>query len=156
MAKGGCFLVHDSPLLLFLFAFFVQVKELLQFIQHTVQKDHMSPEDGAEVARLVEDRDPCIMAAYDLYYEDQNVEELLDTLQAAGRVIREEYVRQANDQLDQEDEDEEDESDASEEDIGQQDGGAASDARRVVELCYLRDELEEKQHVWRTHPLLVL
>ena len=147
MAKGGCFLVHDSPLLLFLFAFFVQVKELLQFIQHTVQKDHMSPEDGAEVARLVEDRDPCIMAAYDLYYEDQNVEELLDTLQAAGRVIREEYVRQANDQLDQldqEDEDEEDESDASEEDIGQQDGGAASDARRVVELCYLRDELEEE------------
>ena len=104
----------------------------------------MSPEDGAEVARLVEDRNPCIMAAYDLYYEDQNVEELLDTLQAAGRVIREEYVRQANDQLDQEGEDEEDESGASEEDIGQQDGGAANDARRVVELCYRRGELEEE------------
>ena len=117
---------------------------MLQFIQHTVQKDRMSPEDGAEVARLVEDRNPCIMAAYDLYYEDQNVEELLDTLQAAGRVIREEYVRQANDQLDQEGEDEEDESGASEEDIGQQDGGAANDARRVVELCYRRGELEEE------------
>ena len=106
----------------------------------------MSPEDGAEVARLVEDRNPCIMAAYDLYYEDQNVEELLDTLQAAGRVIREEYVRQANDQLDQEGEDEEDESGASEEDIGQQDGGAANDARRVVELCYRRGELEEGEY----------
>ena len=148
MAKGGLFSGTRLTTLAFPLRFlFVQVKELLQFIQHTVQKDHMSPEDGAEVARLVEDRDPCIMAAYDLYYEDQNVEELLDTLQAAGRVIREEYVRQANDQLDQldqEDEDEEDESDASEEDIGQQDGGAASDARRVVELCYLRDELEEE------------
>ena len=64
----------------------VNVRELLDFIEHTVQKGRMAPREGADAANLVERRDPRVMAAYDVYYEEQDVEDLIDTIRTMVRV----------------------------------------------------------------------
>ena len=64
----------------------VNVRELLDFIEYTVQKGRMAPREGADAANLVEGRDPRVMAAYDVYYEEQDVEDLIDTIRTMVRV----------------------------------------------------------------------
>lgn len=87
----------------------------------------MSPEDGAEVTRLVEERDPRIMAAYDLYYEEQDVEELMDTIRATAKFCHSQrYARERRRD-------------------GESNGNKGPDVRRIVEECYSRGELSEEE-----------
>jgi hypothetical protein len=75
----------------------------------------LSPEDGAEVTRLVEERDPRIMAAYDLYYEEQDVEELMDTIRATAKFCHSQrYARERRRD-------------------GESNGNKGPDVRRIVE-----------------------
>ena len=48
----------------------------------------MSPEDGEVAAALIERRDPRVMAAYDVYFEDQDVHELVDTIEKTVSTVR--------------------------------------------------------------------
>ena len=63
--------------------------ELFDFVEKIVSNDQMTPSEGEVAAELIERRDPRVMAAYDVYFEDQDVHELIDTIERTVRAVRE-------------------------------------------------------------------
>ena len=113
------------------------VGELLSFVEHGVAKGRISPEEGADAAWLVESRDPRIMAAYDLYYEEQDVDDLVETIRTTVAIERDDGEMAADREELREDEEEEEEAYTR----------AVENARSVVRACYHRGELNEDDAV---------
>jgi hypothetical protein len=62
--------------------------ELFDFVETIVSNDKMTAADGEVAAALIERRDPRVMAAYDVYFEDQDVHELIDTIERTVHTVR--------------------------------------------------------------------
>jgi hypothetical protein len=62
--------------------------ELFDFVETIVSNDKMTAADGEVAAALIERRDPRVMAAYDVYFEDQDVHELIDTIERTVSQVR--------------------------------------------------------------------
>ena len=131
------------------------VVELLHFVEHSVSKGRLTPAEGADAAWLIELRDPRIMAAYDLYYEEQDVDDLIETIRMTVHVEREPGI--IYDGANDEDEDERrrygeekgGESDGKDDDEEEEEeyARAVENARQVVRACHERGELNEEDAV---------